>query len=95
MLNPDIMTRYRQNYCISGLLPPLRAKLTPLQKEDGSMKELSGQLCSQEAKKEQGAMVVINIMKYKDQEAADKYGAACFNFFTAVGTRLFLMGKPR
>mgnify|MGYP007123608887 CR=1 FL=1 len=77
------------------MLPPLRAQLTPLQKEEGSMKELGGQLCSQEARREQGAMVVINIMKVKDQEAADKYGAACFDFFTATGTRLFMIGKPR
>jgi hypothetical protein len=40
-------------------------------------------------------MVVINIMKVKDQEAADKYGEAVFSFSPTIGTEVFLLGEAR
>jgi len=68
-------------------------KATPIAGDP--MQELGKEICSVEAREPSGPMVMINVMKTKDKEAAKRYGDACFSFFPTVGTRVFFLGEAR
>ena len=83
---------------LSLLLPSLdlAPPLTPL--SDGRLEDEAGWLddiCTPVIV-DQGPVVVINILKIRNQEMLDKYtNTALFKFFPAINNRVLVAGTPR
>jgi len=81
---------------LSSIVPSLAVELHKAAPIPGDpMQQLGSKICSDEARKALGPMVMINLMKIKDKEAAKRYGDACFSFFPTIGTSVYFLGNAR
>merc|ERR1711971_927986 len=81
---------------LSYIFPSLAVELHKAVPTPGDpMQKLGEKICSVEERKAVGTMLMINVMKTKDEEAAKRYGDACFSFFPTIGTTIFFIGNAR